>query len=40
VRARALALGEGEPDDTTDAARRLRVKHVGMSFQRWAPEVI
>ena len=40
VRARALALGEGEPDDTTPAARRLRVKHVGVSFQPWAPEVI
>jgi GT2 family glycosyltransferase len=40
VRARALALGEGEPDDATQDARRLRFKHVGMSFQKWAPEVI
>jgi GT2 family glycosyltransferase len=40
VRARALVLGEGEPDDETQAARRLRVKHAGMSFQTWAPEVI
>jgi GT2 family glycosyltransferase len=40
VRARALELGEGEPDDLTQAARRLRVKHVGVSFQKWAPEVI
>ena len=40
VRARALELGEGEPDDTTPSARRLRVKHVGVSFQQWAPEVI
>ncbi|HEX6026569.1 MAG TPA: hypothetical protein VFZ00_31520 [Solirubrobacter sp.] len=40
VRARALVLGEGEPDDDTQAARRLRVKHVGVSFQKWAPEVI
>jgi GT2 family glycosyltransferase len=40
VRARALVLGEGEPDDALASARRLRVKHVGMSFQKWAPEVI
>jgi GT2 family glycosyltransferase len=40
VRARALALGEGEPDDITPDARRLRFKHVGVSFQKWAPEVI
>jgi GT2 family glycosyltransferase len=40
VRARALVLGEGEPDDTLADARRLRVKHVGVSFQKWAPEVI
>jgi GT2 family glycosyltransferase len=40
VRARALALGDGEPDDTLVDARRLRVKHAGMSFQKWAPAVI
>jgi GT2 family glycosyltransferase len=40
VRARAFALEEGEPDDTTAAARRLRVKHVGVSFRTWVPEVI
>jgi GT2 family glycosyltransferase len=40
VRARALELGEGEPDDLTQDARRLRFKHVGVSFQKWAPEVI
>ena len=40
VRARALVLGEGEPDDQSQAASRLRVKHVGVNFQPWAPEVI
>ena len=40
VRARALVPGDGEPDDETLAARRLRVKHAGMSFKTWAPEVI
>jgi GT2 family glycosyltransferase len=40
VRARALELGEGEPDDSTPAARRLRFKHAGVSFQKWLPEVI
>jgi GT2 family glycosyltransferase len=40
VRGRALALGEGEPDDTTADARRLRFKHAGVSFQKWAPGVI
>jgi GT2 family glycosyltransferase len=40
VRARALALGDGEPDDALVDARRLRIKHAGMSFQKWAPEVI
>jgi GT2 family glycosyltransferase len=40
VRARSLALEDGEPDDATSDARRLRFKHAGMSFQQWAPEVI
>jgi GT2 family glycosyltransferase len=40
VRGRAGELGEGEPDDLTPDARRLRFKHVGVSFQKWAPEVI
>jgi len=40
VRARALVLGEGEPDYELPDARRLRFKHEGVSFQRWAPEVI
>jgi GT2 family glycosyltransferase len=40
VRARALVIGEGEPDDTLTDSGRLRVKHAGVSFQKWAPEVI
>jgi GT2 family glycosyltransferase len=40
VRGRALVLGEGEPDEHSQAARRLRVKHAGVNFQPWAPEVI
>ena len=28
------------PTTPTPAARRLRVKHAGVSFQQWAPEVI
>jgi GT2 family glycosyltransferase len=40
VRARALALEDGEPDNLTADARRLRFKHAGVSFQQWAPEVV
>jgi hypothetical protein len=40
VRARAQQVADGEPDDLTQDANRLRVKHAGMSFQKWAPEVI
>jgi GT2 family glycosyltransferase len=40
VRARALSFSDGEPDDTTPSARRLRVKHVGVNFKQWVPEVI
>ena len=40
VRARALVLEDGEPVENAPAARRLRVKHVGVSFQPWSPEVI
>ncbi len=40
VRARALTDGDGEPDDTTPAGKRLRVKHTGVNFSKWAPEVI
>ncbi len=40
VRARALEIVDGEPDDLLPDANRLRVKHAGVSFQKWAPEVI
>jgi GT2 family glycosyltransferase len=40
VRGRALDHVDAEPDDTGAGARRLRVKHLGVSFQQWAPEVI
>jgi GT2 family glycosyltransferase len=40
VRARALGIQDGEPDETDPGARRLRLKHAGMSFQKWSPEVI
>jgi GT2 family glycosyltransferase len=40
VRARALALGEGEPDAKSAAAGRLRIKQAGVNFQPWAPEVV
>jgi GT2 family glycosyltransferase len=40
VRARGLAIVDAEPDDMLPDARRLRFKHAGMSFQKWAPEVI
>ncbi len=40
VRARAIELVDGEPDNTTADARRLRFKHAGVSFKRWAPEVV
>jgi GT2 family glycosyltransferase len=40
VRARALVLGDGEPDARSAAADRLRVKQAGVNFQKWAPEVI
>jgi GT2 family glycosyltransferase len=40
VRARGLVVVDAEPDDTLADARRLRFKHAGMSFQKWAPEVI
>jgi GT2 family glycosyltransferase len=40
VRGRGLEIVDGEPDDALPDARRLRVKHAGMSFQKWAPEVV
>jgi GT2 family glycosyltransferase len=40
VRGRALGTADGEPEEFDASARRLRVKHLGVSFQQWAPEVI
>jgi hypothetical protein len=40
VRARALEHRDGEPDEATQSAGRLRLKHAGVSFQRWSPEVV
>lgn len=40
VRGRALATIEGEPEEATPSAQRLQAKHAGVSFARWAPEVI
>jgi GT2 family glycosyltransferase len=40
VRARALVIVDGEPDDDSADSRRLRFKHAGVSFQQWAPEVV
>ncbi len=40
VRARGLEIVDAEPDDLLPDANRLRVKHAGVSFQKWAPEVI
>jgi hypothetical protein len=40
VRARGLAPVDGEPDEATPSARRLRLKHMNVSFHRWSPEVV
>ena len=40
VRGRAVVQGEGEPNDTTPGASRLRAKHANVNFQPWAVEVI
>lgn len=40
VRARALDGGDQEPVDDSPSAARLRLKHVGVDFARWAPEVL
>ncbi len=37
VRARAIELVDGEPDNTTADARRLRFKHAGVSLQALGP---
>jgi hypothetical protein len=40
VRGHALAAAESTPDERGPGARRLQAKHAGMSFAKWAPEVI
>lgn len=40
VRGRALATIDAEPDETGPGAQRLQSRHAGVSFARWAPEVI
>ena len=40
VRARGVAVVDAEPDDDSADSRRLRLKHAGVSFQQWAPEVV
>src|SRR4051794_33697080 len=39
VRARALEIVDGEPDETTPSADRLRLKHTGVNLRRWSIEV-
>jgi hypothetical protein len=40
VRGRALEAGESTLHDSGPAAHRLQAKHAGVSFAKWAPEVI
>jgi GT2 family glycosyltransferase len=40
VRARAITPADAEPDATVPSARRLRLKHANVNFQRWSPEVV
>jgi GT2 family glycosyltransferase len=40
VRARALAPADAEPSATVPSASRLRLKHAGVNFQRWSPEIV
>jgi GT2 family glycosyltransferase len=40
VRARALSKVDGEPAEGVPSASRLRLKHAGVNFQRWSPEVV
>jgi len=39
VRARALSTADGEPDDAIPSANRLKLKHAGVNFRRWSPEI-
>jgi hypothetical protein len=40
VRARGLEQTDGEPDEAAPSSRRLKLKHAGVSFHRWSPEVV
>jgi GT2 family glycosyltransferase len=40
VRIRSLQFADGEPDELAPAEQRLRLKHTGVNFYRWTPEVI
>jgi glycosyltransferase involved in cell wall biosynthesis len=40
VRARGLEHTDGEPDEAAPSSRRLKLKHAGVSFHRWSPEVV
>jgi GT2 family glycosyltransferase len=40
VRARALERADAEPNERVPSARRLRLKHANVNFQRWSPEVV
>ena len=40
VRGRALEHVDGDPDETARDEQRLRLKHAGVNFYRWTPEVI
>jgi GT2 family glycosyltransferase len=40
VRIRSLQFADGEPDELAPAEKRLRLKHTGVNFYRWTPEVI
>ena len=40
VRIRSLQFLDGEPDELAPAEKRLRLKHTGVNFYRWTPEVI
>lgn len=40
VRGMALEHADGDPDETHRGEHRLRLKHAGVNFYRWTPEVI
>ncbi len=40
VTARGLERVDAEPNEGVPSARRLRLKHANVNFQRWSPEVV